>query len=157
MKHDRCVTAPPGLSPRLKRAGSGAECFAESEKRSRSGKREAVSIAGVRQSPSAAVCDFERRQPQPKVVSLPPQSNGARGRAALTYGREFVAGSRGLQGEGASRKAHLRSTDGQRSDSLGGRTSGARCAVACHAESERQLVPLGRWGSSALSNFRCFQ
>ena len=38
-------------------------------------------------------------------VSIKSQ-NGARGRAVLTYGRECVAGSRGLQGEGTSRKAH---------------------------------------------------
>jgi hypothetical protein len=50
-------------------------------------------------------------------VRLTPQPTEARGRAVLTYGRECVAGSRGLQGEGASRKAHLRSTDGQRADS----------------------------------------
>jgi len=31
--------------------------------------------------------------------------NGSRGRAVLTYGRECVAGSRGLQGEGARSKA----------------------------------------------------
>jgi len=40
--------------------------------------------------------------------------------------------------------------DGQRSDSLGERTSGTGCAVACHAESERLPVPLGRRRNSRL-------
>jgi hypothetical protein len=31
MKHDRCVSS--GLSPKLKRAGSGAECSAQSAER----------------------------------------------------------------------------------------------------------------------------
>ena len=46
--------------------------------------------------------------------------------------------SRGFGVCGENRKAHPRSADGQRPDKHGGRPSGASCAVACHAESERQ-------------------
>jgi hypothetical protein len=47
--------------------------------------------------------------------------------------------------EGTVTNGHggIRNTDGQRSDSLWGRTSGTSCAVDCHAESERRQGPLG--------------
>jgi len=54
------------------------------------------------------------RMSHDRGVSIKSQ-NGARGRAVLTYGRKGVAGSRGLEGEGARSKAHggTRTTKGQ--------------------------------------------
>jgi hypothetical protein len=48
---------------------------------------------------AAGVCDFASAGSRSsKDRSLTPQSNGAWGRAVLTYGRECVAGSRGFGG-----------------------------------------------------------
>jgi hypothetical protein len=53
----------------------------------------------------------QRRQPEQQRSQSHAAIKGARGRDVLTYGRECVTGSR---------KAHRRSTDGQRSDSKRG-------------------------------------
>jgi hypothetical protein len=75
-----------------------AERSAKSEKRMR--KRSGARIQVWSQAILAAgVCDFASAGSRSsKGRSLTPQSNGARGPAALTCGRECVAGSRGLWG-----------------------------------------------------------
>ena len=83
---------------------NAAERSAKSEKRmrKRSGTRIQVWSQAIPGGGSLRFCQC--RQPEQQSRSLTPQSTGARGRAVLTYGRECVAGSRGLGGCGGKPK-----------------------------------------------------